>query len=141
MLTRDAWWPTTKRAPANTNSAPISLAILPFRNASGDTALDSLGISVGHILGSEFGQSSLVRVVPIDCVHQILRDLRVTTSEPVPATELARIAEFTSARHLLVGQLTRFGPATRIDAVLHNLDVGSNVPVKVTAPDDGAVLA
>ena len=80
VLTRNAWWPITNRSPAN--SAPLSLAILPFRNASGDAALDSLATSVGHILGSEFGQSALVRVVPIDRVHQILRDLRLTMSEP-----------------------------------------------------------
>ena len=44
----------------------VSLAVLPFRNASGDPTLDSLGASLSQVLSSELGQSSRVRTVPAD---------------------------------------------------------------------------
>ena len=49
-----------QRQPA-AGGAPISLAILPFRNASGDPTLNSLGSSLSQVLGTELGQSSRVR--------------------------------------------------------------------------------
>ena len=55
----------------------ISLAILPFRNASGDPTLDSLGSSLSEVLRTELGQSSRVRTVPSDRLHQVLQDLRI----------------------------------------------------------------
>jgi tetratricopeptide (TPR) repeat protein len=125
---------------ASGSGPTISLAILPFRNASGDTTLDSLASSLDQVLSTELGQSPHVRTVPSDRLHQVLQDLRIaTTTTPAPA-DLARVAEFTNARRVLSGQYTRFGDAIRIDATLQDLDGNRSVPLNAMAPNEGALL-
>src|SRR6266446_3060118 len=55
-----------------------SLAILPFRNASGDTSLDWLGPSLADMLSTDVGQSAHLRTISPDRLHQVLSDLRIT---------------------------------------------------------------
>ena len=89
----------------------ISLAIVPFRNASGDPTLDSLGSSLSQVLGTELGQSPRVRTVPSDRLHQVLAICRLRPNATLAPAELARVADFTNARRVLWGQYTRFGDA------------------------------
>src|SRR5437899_2704538 len=66
--------PSTKTA-----TAPVvSLAILPFRNASGDANLDWLGPSLAEMLTTDVGQSSSVRTVSPNRMNQILQDRKST---------------------------------------------------------------
>ena len=66
-------------APARTPSGPVvSLAILPFRNASGDPSLDWLGPSVAEMLSTDVGQSAQLRTVSPNVLHQISTDLRIS---------------------------------------------------------------
>jgi Tfp pilus assembly protein PilF/TolB-like protein len=118
----------------------VTLAILPFRNASGEARLDSLGSSVSDVLRTELGQSSSVMTVPSDRLHQVLRDLRIEANTTLAPTELARVAEFANARTVLWGQLTRFGEAIRIDATLQDFDRGETVPLNAMAPNEGNLL-
>ncbi len=119
----------------------VTLAILPFRNASGDAALDSLGSSVSDVLRTELGQSSHVMTVPSNRVLQVLQDLRIQPNTTPAPTELARVADFTNARSVLWGQLTRFGEAIRIDATLQDLDKGETTPLNAMAPNARDLLA
>jgi eukaryotic-like serine/threonine-protein kinase len=119
----------------------VTLAILPFRNASGDATLDSLGPSVSDVLRTELGQSSHVMTVPSNRVLQVLQDLRIQPNTTLAPTELARVADFMNARSVLWGQLTRFGEAIRIDATLQDLDKGQTVPLNAMAPNTRDLLA
>ena len=130
-----------RTAPPAAGGPTISLAILPFRNASGDPTLDSLGSSLGEVLRTELGQSARVRTVPSDRLHQVLQDLRIAPNATLAPTELARVADFTSARSVLWGQYTRFGNAIRIDATLQDLDRGQSVPLNAMAPNEGSLLS
>jgi serine/threonine protein kinase/tetratricopeptide (TPR) repeat protein len=118
----------------------ISLAILPFRNASGDPTLDSLGSSLSEVLRTELGQSSRVRTVASDRLHQVLQDLRIAPNATLAPTELARVADFTSAQSVLWGQYTRFGNAIRIDATLQDLERQQTVPLNALAANEGSLL-
>src|SRR5579864_9393724 len=123
-----------------TAQPPISVAILPFRNASGDVTLDSLGSSLSEVLRTELGQSSHLRTVPSDRLLQVLKDLRIAPNATLAPTELTRVADFTNARTVLWGQLSRFGSAIRIDATLQDLDTQQTVPLNAMAPNEGALL-
>src|SRR6266851_484002 len=58
--------------PAPARSVPVvSLAILPFRNASGDPGLDWLGSSMAEMLSTDVGQSSQLRTITPNVLHQI----------------------------------------------------------------------
>src|SRR3989441_304510 len=68
------------RPAAHAPSGPVvSLAILPFRNASGDPALDWLGPQLAEMLSTDVGQSSQLRTVSPNRLHQIFSDLHVSS--------------------------------------------------------------
>src|SRR5437867_783659 len=107
---------------AKTATAPVvSLAILPFRNASGDTSLNWLGPTLAEMLRTDMGESASLRTVPSDRVNQILHDLRVAPDATLDPDTLRRVAEFTSADRLLWGQYIKLGDQIRIDATFQDL--------------------
>jgi eukaryotic-like serine/threonine-protein kinase len=118
----------------------VSLAILPFRNASGDVTLDALGPSVSEVLRTELGQSSRVRTIPSGRLNQVLHDLRIAPNATLAPAELARVADLSSARSVVWGQITRFGNAIRIDATLQDLEREQTVPLNAMAPNEGGLL-
>jgi eukaryotic-like serine/threonine-protein kinase len=61
-----------------TAAPDVSLAILPFRNGSGDSRMDWLGSSLADMLTTDVGQSAHLRTISPDRLHQVLSDLRIT---------------------------------------------------------------
>ena len=114
----------------------MSLAILPFRNASGDPSMDWLGPSLADMLSTDVGQSAHLRTVSEDRLHQVLSDLRVAPNASLEPTTLHRVAEFSSADTLVSGQYARFGGQIRIDATLQDLKHDRSVPIKIEAVDE-----
>ncbi len=135
---RDSLFNTASSAPVG---PPVSLAILPFRNASGDPTLDSLGSNLSQELSAELGQSSRVRTVPTDRIRQVLKDLHFAPAAELQPADLASIADFTNARRVLSGDVSRLGDGIRINATLQNLDTGQPTPLTAAAPNQGALLA
>jgi eukaryotic-like serine/threonine-protein kinase len=126
--------------PQATNVPAVSLAVLPFRNASGDATLDPLGPSVSEILRTELGQSARVRTTPSDRLNQVLHDLRIAPNATLAPRELARVADLSSAKRVVWGQITRFGTQIRIDATFQDLEHEQTVPLNALAPNEGALL-
>ena len=119
------------------NSAPqVSLAILPFRNASGDSSLDWLGASISEMLSTDVGQSAKLRTVSQDRLHQVLADLRITPDASIEPATLHRVAEFSNADTIVSGQYAKFGNQIRIDARLQDLKHDRNIPIKIEGLDE-----
>ncbi len=118
----------------------VSLAILPFRNASGDPSLDYLGPSLGEMLRSEVGQSQYLRAVSSDRLNQVMQDLQISQNTIFDPATLRKLAEFTSAQSIMWGQFVRFGSEIRIDATLEDLKGQRAVPLKAQAANQGALL-
>jgi serine/threonine protein kinase/predicted negative regulator of RcsB-dependent stress response len=114
----------------------VTLAILPFRNASGDHTLDWLGGSLAEMLRTDVGQSSEFHTVSPDRMHQILSDLRISSDSELDASTLRRIAEFTSADRVVSGQYVKLGDQIRIDATLQDLKQQRSISLKAEAPDE-----
>jgi eukaryotic-like serine/threonine-protein kinase len=122
---------------ARTPSGPVvSLAILPFRNASGDPALDWLGPSVAEMLSTDVGQSAQLRTVSPNVVHQILSDLRVAPSTVLDPTAIRRVADFSNADRVVWGQYAKFGDQIRIDATMQDIKNDRTVPLKIDVPNE-----
>jgi eukaryotic-like serine/threonine-protein kinase len=119
-----------------TAAPAVSLAILPFRNASGDVALDWLGPSLAEMLSTDVGQSSRLRMVSQERLHQLLSDLRVAPNTPLEPTNLRRLAEFSNADTLVWGQYAKFGSQIRIDATLQDIKHDRTVPLKIEVPSE-----
>ncbi len=129
--------PLFSPSPKKIASAPaVSLAILPFRNASGDPELDWLGSSLADMLSTDVGQSAHLRTISPERLHQVLSDLRVTPGTPIDPNMVSRIAEFSSADTLVWGQYAKFGGQIRIDATLQDLKHDRSVPIKIDAVDE-----
>ncbi len=118
----------------------VSLAILPFRNASGDPGLDWLGSSMAEMLSTDVGQSSSLRTVSTDRVHQILRDLRIQSDATLDNAALGRLGEFSNADEIVWGQYARFGDIIRIDATLRDLKQQRSIGFKAEAPNEKELL-
>ncbi|PYU98115.1 MAG: hypothetical protein DMG26_19520, partial [Acidobacteria bacterium] len=110
---------TTK--PGQTAPA-VSLAILPFRNASGDPNLDWLGPELAELLSTDVGQSPSLRTVSSDRLHQILHDLQF-------------------AQTVVWGQYDRLGDKIRIDAKLQDSKRDRTTALKEEAPNKDAIPA
>jgi tetratricopeptide (TPR) repeat protein/predicted Ser/Thr protein kinase len=122
---------------ARTASGPVvSLAILPFRNASGDPGLDWLGPSVAEMLSTDVGQSAQLRTVSPNVLHQILTDLRVAPATVLDPTVIRRVADFSNADRVVWGQYAKFGDQIRIDATLQDIKNDRSVPLKIDVPNE-----
>lgn len=128
---------TATTAPA---APDVSLAILPFRNGSGDSRMDWLGTSLADMLTTDVGQSAHLRTISPDRVHQVLSDLRVTPDTTIDPAMVGRIAEFSNADTVIWGQYAKFGDQIRIDATLRDLKHQRTIPVKAEAPNEKALL-
>src|SRR5215831_8428464 len=113
--------------------ASVSLAVMPFQNASGDQSWDWLGPSLADMLSTDVGQSSHLRTVSPDRMQQVFHDLRIAPNSTMDSTLLGRVAEFTNADTLVWGQYTRFGDQIRIDATLQDRKHNRTVQVKSEA--------
>ena len=112
---------------------PLSLAVMPFQNASGDQSWDWLGPSLADMLSTDVGQSSHLRTVSPDRVQQVFHDLRIAPNSIVDSSTLARVAEFTNADTLVWGQYTKLGDQIRIDATLQDRKHNRTIKVKSEA--------
>ena len=125
--------PSARTVPA---APAMSLAILPFRNASGDPNLDWLGSSVADMLSTDVGQSARLRTVSPNNLHQIFTDLQISSTTVLDPTTIRRVADFSNADRVVWGQYAKFGDQIRIDATLQDIKNGSAVPLKIDVPSE-----
>jgi eukaryotic-like serine/threonine-protein kinase len=118
----------------------VSLAILPFRNGSGDASVDWLGPSLAEMLRTDVGASAALRTVSGDRIHQILADLRLPPNSDFDAGTRRRLAEFSNAQNLVYGQYVKIGEQIRIDATLEDLANQRTVPLKIEAKNEKELL-
>ena len=124
-----------KPTPARTGPV-VSLAILPFRNASGDPALDWYSSSIAEMLTTDVGQSAGLRTVSPDRIHQILSDLHLTGNVQFDPDKLRNVSESANADTVISGQYARFGDQIRIDASLQDLRRDRRIPLKIEAANE-----
>jgi len=102
-------------------SPQVSLAVLPFRNASGDESLNWLGSSLAEVLSTDIGQSTQLRTVSPNRVHQLFRDLQISSTTVLDQPTIRRVGDFVSADRVVSGQYAKFGDQIRIDATIQDL--------------------
>jgi len=128
-------------AQKTTTGPVLSLAVMPFRNASGDPSWDWLGSSLADMLSTDVGQSAHLRTVPSDRVQQVFHDLRITPNSTVDSDTLGRVAEFTNADTLVWGQYARLGDHIRIDATVEDRKQNHTVHVNAEAANQNDLSA
>ena len=126
-----------------TNSKPAgpatSLAILPFRNASGDASLDWLGPELAELLNTDVGQSPSLHTVASDRLRQILHDMQLTPNANLDASTLRKVGEISIAQTVVWGQYDRLGEQIRINATLQDFKRDRATPITAEAPNANAI--
>jgi tetratricopeptide (TPR) repeat protein len=118
----------------------VSLAILPFRNGSGDAKLDWLGSTLADMLSTDVGQSAQLRTISPERLHQVLSDLQISPGGDIDPSTMGRIVEFSNADTVVSGQYAKFGDKIRIDATVRDLKRQRTIPVKAEADNEKALL-
>ena len=140
-LLRDRLFRPTTTATSTAAVHPLSLAILPFRNASGDATLDWLGSSLADMLTTDVGQSAHLRTVSPGSLHQMFSDLRISATTVLDPATIKRVADFSNADRVVWGQYARFGDQIRIDASLQDTKSGNVTPLKIDVPSEKEIPA
>lgn len=132
VLSRPATRTTAESAPTT------SLAIMPYRNASGDPTLDWLGSSIADTLSTGIGQSAQLRIVSSERLNQLLQELHISAQASVDVATLRRLAEFTNADTMIFGQYVKSGTQIRIDSTVLDLrhDTRSTIKTDVAGEKD-----
>ena len=119
----------------------MSLAILPFHNATSDASIDWIGASLADMLSTDVGQSSHMRIVSTDRLRQILKDLRIPPNANLDPDMLRRIAELSNADTVVSGQYAKFGDQIQIDGTLQDLKHNRREPLKIQAASEKEIPA
>jgi len=109
----------------------MSVAILPFFNNSGDPNQDWVGPVISENLIDKIGQSAHLHLVSAGRVEEVVHDLRISPSAEVDSSSLKNIKGATNADTVISGQLVKAGAQFRINAVVHDLKNGRDIPVGV----------
>jgi serine/threonine protein kinase/tetratricopeptide (TPR) repeat protein len=95
-----------------------TLAILYFKNSTGDKSLDVWRDGLSRMLSSDLSQSQYIRVLPDDQIYGLLSKMGALDKDDFSTEELGEIASRGGASHLLRGIITKSGDAFRIQATL-----------------------
>ena len=117
-------------------SAALTLAVLPFHNASGDPKLDWLGPYLADVLGTNIGQSARLHTLSSARMHQMLSDLQVSSGAEIDSDTFRHIVDLSGTDIAVSGQYERIGDQIQIDAVVQDLKQDRKVSVKATAAND-----
>jgi serine/threonine protein kinase/tetratricopeptide (TPR) repeat protein len=119
----------------------VSLAVLPFHNASGDPTADWLGSSIAEMLTTDVGQSAKVHVVSSDSMHQLLRDLKVSAATNLDDASIHRLGQLSNADRIVWGQYVKLGDEIRLDATVQDLKQQRSAHLKAEATNQQDVFA
>jgi serine/threonine protein kinase/tetratricopeptide (TPR) repeat protein len=131
---------TSHPASGEVTGPSISLAIMPFYNASADPSLDWLGSSLADMLNSDIGQSPHVRMVSPDRLHEVLTDLHLSGKSQADVAVLRRLAEFTNAESVIFGQYVRSGGQIHIDTTILDIAHDTRTTLRTDVPSEKELL-
>jgi tetratricopeptide (TPR) repeat protein/predicted Ser/Thr protein kinase len=119
----------------------VSLAILPLRNATGDSGMDWIGSSVAEMLATEVGESQHLRTVAPYRMHQVLADLRIAPDNVLDPAMLRRVSQFIGADTVIWGRYVRLGEKVLFDLTVQDVKSDHQVLLKVEAANENEIPA
>ncbi|OGD27838.1 MAG: hypothetical protein A2028_00070 [Candidatus Aminicenantes bacterium RBG_19FT_COMBO_59_29] len=120
-----------KLAPKRT-SAPVptdkpSIAVMYFKNNTGDPKFDVWSTALSDSIITDLSQSKYVRVLSTDQLLSILRKLGLLEARSYASEDLRRVADLGGVKHILLGSMSKAGEAFRIDFTLQDIQKGEAI--------------
>lgn len=109
-----------KKAEVAVPSDRISLAIMYFRNNTGDENLDHWRTMLSDLLIKDLLQSKYIRVLSEDRLYDILEDLNQLEAKSFSSRVLRDVAERGKANYILQGNYAKAGDMFRINVTLQD---------------------
>ena len=101
-----------------------SLAVLYFRNSTGDPSLDFWRSALAQSLILDLQQSKHIKVLREDRLFGILKELNLLDANSYATEELIKIASEGQTNYLLLGSFSRAGDIFRIEITLQDINSG-----------------
>jgi serine/threonine protein kinase/lipoprotein NlpI len=127
-----------KKDGGSTPSGIPSLAILYFKNNTGDPKMDFWRSALAESLITDISQSKYIRVLSWDEIYGTLKDLNLLEAQGYTTDDLKKVAENGQAEYVLQGSLSRAGDKFRIETTLRQIKSGkASVPETARAEGIG----
>ncbi len=101
-----------------------SLAVMYFKNNTGDEGLDHWRIALSDLLIADLTQSKYIRVISGDRLFNILGQLNLLEAISYSSEDLRKVASRGRVNHILQGNLTKAGENFRINITLQEATTG-----------------
>jgi len=115
-----------KKSPPVPTDKP-SVAVMYFKNNTGDAGLDHWRTMLANLLVTDLSQSKHIRVLSEDKLFQILTRLGQEDSQTYSADVLRQVAEEGAVNHILQGAYAKAGDEFRINVTLQEAGSGELV--------------
>ena len=130
ILAVAAWKILSPRTGVSQLPAKPSLAVLYFRNKTGDDSLDYLTKGLCDLLISDLSQSKYFNVLPEDMLFLNLRSLKLLDTEYYDTKDLARFAEQAQVDNIVFGNIIKSGEKLRVNPILRKVSSGENIVIE-----------
>jgi serine/threonine protein kinase/lipopolysaccharide biosynthesis regulator YciM len=116
------WNPWAKKEAAPITSDKPSLAVMYFKNNTGDESLDHYRTSLPESIIIDLSQSKFVRVLGMDQLLSIFKKINLLEVESYDSEDLKSVASAGRATHILQGSLNKAGEIFRIQYTLKDMN-------------------
>ncbi|MDH5203766.1 MAG: protein kinase, partial [Nitrospirota bacterium] len=101
-----------------------SVAVMYFKNNTGEENLDHWRSALSDLLIADLAQSRYLHVLSGDNLYNILRQLNLLEARSYSREEMEKVALRGGVNHIIQGDLSRAGDNFRINIVLQKADTG-----------------
>jgi len=112
------WQLLPQKTPVSIPSDKPSLAVIYFKNNTGDDNFDIWRSALAEMLIADLSQSRLIRVLSDDRIFGILSQLNLLEAKSYSTEDLKKVATRGGATHILRGTITKSGDLFRINTTL-----------------------
>jgi serine/threonine protein kinase/Flp pilus assembly protein TadD len=124
MIGLGIWRLLPRKKAAPVPAGKPSLAIMYFKNNTGDKSLDHWRTMLANLLITDLTQSKYIRILSEDKLFNILRQLNEIDAETYSSDVLQQVARLGGVNHILQGAYARVGDEFRINVTLQEAPGG-----------------
>jgi serine/threonine protein kinase len=118
------WHPWSKKGAVPIPSDKPSLAVMYFKNNTGDESLDFWRSALSDSIITDLSQSKFIRVLNTDSLYSILERLDLLEAKNYSSKDLKKVAVEGGVNHILQGGISKAGDNFRIEYRLQEIDKG-----------------
>ncbi len=118
------WQPWSQKKAILIPSDEPSLAIMYFKNNTGDENLDFWREALSDSINTDLSQSKFIKVLSSASLYDILKKLNLLEAQSYSSEDLMKVAVEGRVNHILLGGLFKAGDNFRIEYGLHEIIKG-----------------